>query len=98
MRDVLVEQLCVERDDVERDSKFIDDLGADSLDIVEIIMAVEETFGAEICDEEAEEMKTVQDLDDTMIRKYQNGECTIENGERPLEILYSRHRKSYLRG
>lgn len=97
MRDVLAEQLGVEREDIERDSKFIDDLGADSLDIVEIIMAVEETWWTEIHDEEAEEMKTVQDLIDTLIRKYQNGECRIETEERPLEILYSRKRKSYLR-
>ncbi len=98
MRDVLVEQLCVERDDVERDSKFIDDLGTESLDIVGIVMMVEETSYVELPDEEVENVSTVQDLVDTLARKYKNGECMIENGERPLEILYSRKRRSYLQG
>lgn len=48
--------------------------------------------------EEAEEMKTVQDMVNTLIRKCQQGECQVEMGERPLEILYTRRRRSYLRG
>lgn len=97
LRDVLVEQLGVDEDDIGLNSEFIEDLGADSLDIVEIIMAVEEIWWVEIHDEEAEKLSTVQDLVDWLVRKYQQGECRIENGERPLEILYSRKRKSYLR-
>ena len=62
VRDIVVEQLGVEADDVTIDSTFIDDLGADSLDIVELIMAFEEEFGIEIPDEAAEKIKTVQDV------------------------------------
>ena len=58
---VIVEQLNVEEDDVTEDASFIDDLGADSLDIVELVMALEEEFGISIPDEEAENIKTVGD-------------------------------------
>ena len=59
---ILVEQLGIEPNEVEIDSNFIEDLGADSLDIVELIMAVEETFNIEIPDEIAATMKTVRDV------------------------------------
>lgn len=62
VRDIVVDQLGVEADEVNIDSTFIDDLGADSLDIVELIMAFEEEFGIEISDEAAEKIKTVQDV------------------------------------
>jgi len=62
VRDIVVEQLGVEADEVQIESTFIDDLGADSLDIVELIMAFEEEFNLEIPDEEAEKIKTVQDV------------------------------------
>ena len=62
VRDIVVEQLGVEADDVTIESTFIDDLGADSLDIVELIMAFEEEFRIEIPDEAAEKIKTVQDV------------------------------------
>ena len=62
VRDIVVEQLGVEADDVTMESTFIDDLGADSLDIVELIMAFEEEFSIEIPDEAAEKIKTVQDV------------------------------------
>lgn len=58
---IVVEQLGVEEADVAIDSTFIDDLGADSLDIVELIMAFEEEFNIEIPDEVAEKIKTVKD-------------------------------------
>ena len=61
VRDIVVEQLGVEADDVTIESTFIDDLGADSLDIVELIMAFEEEFGVEIPDEKAEKIRTVAD-------------------------------------
>ena len=63
VRDIVVEQLGVEADEVTLESTFIDDLGADSLDIVELIMAFEEEFGIEIPDEAAEKIKTVQDVE-----------------------------------
>lgn len=62
VRDIVVEQLGVEADEVSIDSTFIDDLGADSLDIVELIMAFEEEFNIEIPDEAAEKIKSVQDV------------------------------------
>ena len=62
VRDIVVEQLGVEADDVTIESTFIDDLGADSLDIVELIMAFEDEFSLEIPDEAAEKIKTVQDV------------------------------------
>ena len=62
VRDIVVEQLGVEADDVTIESTFIDDLGADSLDIVELIMAFEEEFSIEIPDEAAEKIKMVQDV------------------------------------
>ena len=64
VRDITVEQLSVDADEVKMESAFIDDLGADSLDIVELIMAFEEEFGVEIPDEKAAEIKTVQDIVD----------------------------------
>ena len=62
VRDIVVDQLGVEPDEVAIESTFIDDLGADSLDIVELIMAFEEEFGIEIPDEAAAKIKTVQDV------------------------------------
>ena len=62
VRDIVVDQLGVEPDEVAIESTFIDDLGADCLDIVELIMAFEEEFGIEIPDEAAEKIKTVQDV------------------------------------
>ena len=62
VKDIVVEQLGVDADEVQIESTFIDDLGADSLDIVELIMDFEEEFGIEIPDEAAEKIKTVQDV------------------------------------
>ena len=62
VRDIVVEQLGSEADEVTLESTFIDDLGAASLDIVELIMAFEEEFNVEIPDEAAEKIKTVQDV------------------------------------
>ncbi|HBM74462.1 MAG TPA: acyl carrier protein [Clostridiaceae bacterium] len=62
VKEIIVEQLGVDPDDVTLESSFIDDLGADSLDIVELIMALEEEFDIEIPDEEAEKFPTVGDV------------------------------------
>ena len=59
---VVVEQLNVGADEVKPESKFADDLGADSLDVVELVMALEEKFDIEIPDDEAEKIQTVQDV------------------------------------
>ncbi len=61
VKNILVEQLGVDAGDVTMESNFIDDLNADSLDIVELIMAMEQEFGISIPDEEAERIKTVGD-------------------------------------
>lgn len=61
VKEIVVEQLGVDAAEVNIDSTFIDDLGADSLDIVELIMAFEEEFSVEIPDEVAEKIKTVKD-------------------------------------
>lgn len=62
VKKIVVEQLGVEADEVQMTSTFVDDLGADSLDIVELIMAFEEEFNIEIPDEKAEKIKTVEDV------------------------------------
>jgi acyl carrier protein len=59
--DITVEQLKVSPEEVTLEASFIEDLGADSLDLVELIMAMEEEFGLEISDEDAEKIQTVQD-------------------------------------
>lgn len=59
---IIEEQLGVEADRIKPEASFIDDLGADSLDIVELVMAMEEEFEIEIPDEDAEGLKTVQDV------------------------------------
>ena len=64
VKDIIVEQLGVEADKVTMEASFIDDLGADSLDIVELIMALEEKYDTEIDDEVAEKMVTVKDVVD----------------------------------
>ena len=61
VKEIIVEQLGVEEDDVTPSAKFIEDLGADSLDTVELVMAFEEEFDLEIPDEDAEKITTVGD-------------------------------------
>ena len=61
VKEIIVEQLGVEEDEVLPAAKFIEDLGADSLDIVELVMALEEEFGIDIPDDEADKLKTVGD-------------------------------------
>ncbi len=60
--EIIVEQLGVSEEEVTLEASFIDDLGADSLDLVELIMAMEEEFSIEISDEDAEKIQTVQDV------------------------------------
>ena len=71
VKNIVVEQLGVSEADVQIDSTFIDDLGADSLDIVELIMALEEEFEIEIPDDAAEKIKTVHDAVDYIEKQVQ---------------------------
>ena len=61
LKKIVVEQLGVDEDEVKPEASFVDDLNADSLDLVELIMSLEEEFGTEISDEDAEKIRTVQD-------------------------------------
>lgn len=69
VKDIIVEQLGVDPDRVKLEASFIDDLGADSLDIVELVMAMEEEFGIEIPDTDAEKLRTVQDVQNYLTSK-----------------------------
>jgi acyl carrier protein len=69
VKKIVVEHLGVEADKVTEDASVIDDLGADSLDIVELVMAIEKEFGIEIPDEDAERIATVQDAIDYIADK-----------------------------
>jgi acyl carrier protein len=61
VKEIIVDQLGVDAGEVNPEAKFVDDLGADSLDLTELIMAMEEEFGVEISDEEAQQLQKVQD-------------------------------------
>ncbi len=73
VKKIVVEQLGVKEDEISIDASFVDDLGADSLDTVELVMALEEEFEIEIQDEVAEKIKTIKDAI-TLIEKSQNKE------------------------
>jgi acyl carrier protein len=62
IKEIIVEQLGVSADEAVNEASFIDDLGADSLDIVELVMAIEEEFGIEVPDEDAERMQSIGDV------------------------------------
>ena len=62
VKEIVCEQLGVSAEEVTSESAFIEDLGADSLDIVELVMALEEEYGTEISDEDTEKIRTVKDI------------------------------------
>ncbi len=65
--EIIADQLAIHEDDIKADSRFVDELGADSLDIVELIMEMEEEFDIEIPDEDVEKMLTVKDVCDYIV-------------------------------
>ena len=67
VKKIVAEQLGVKEDDVQESASFVEDLGADSLDTVELVMALEEEFETEIPDEEAEKLTTVQEAIDYIV-------------------------------
>lgn len=67
VKNIIVEQLGVQLDEVKNEASFVDDLGADSLDTVELVMALEEEFDTEIPDEAAEKITTVQSAIDYVV-------------------------------
>ena len=69
VNEIIVEQLNVSADEVKPESSFVEDLGADSLDITELIMAMEEEFGVEIDDEDAQKISKVKDVIDYIASK-----------------------------
>ncbi|MBS3908989.1 MAG: acyl carrier protein [Actinobacteria bacterium] len=69
LKDIIVEQLGVDAEEISRKTSFVEDLGADSLDIVELVMAMEEEFDIEIPDEDAESIATVEDAIDYVENK-----------------------------
>jgi len=62
VRDIIVKQLDIDKERVTRDASFVDDLGADSIDTVELVMAFENEFGIEIPEEDAEKLRNINDL------------------------------------
>lgn len=69
VKEIIVQQLNVSEDEVKLEASFVEDLGADSLDTVELVMAFEEQFGLEIPDEDAEKIRTVKDAVDYIASK-----------------------------
>ena len=69
VKKIIIEQLGVKEEQVTNDAHFVEDLGADSLDLVELIMAMEENFGVEIADNELEKIRTIQDAVDFLKSK-----------------------------
>ncbi|HJO23019.1 MAG: acyl carrier protein [Myxococcota bacterium] len=72
MADIIVDQLGATKEEIVPEASFIDDLGADSLDIVELVMAMEETFDVEIPDDDAEKIQTIGDAISYLKKRLEN--------------------------
>ena len=87
VKEVIVEQLGVEDENIKLDTSFIDDLGADSLDIVELIMALEEEFDMQIPDSEAEKISTVNDVVEYIYKYIYDNINTIEQWSKNSDAI-----------
>lgn len=100
VKKIIADQLGMDEDDITPDASFIDDLGADSLDIVELIMAFEEEFDLEIPDEDAEKIKTVQDVVDYIKNRIGQKNLILDGcvKQSPVDIYgtFFRYKKNYL--
>jgi acyl carrier protein len=90
VKGIVAEQLGVKEDEVTNDASFVDDLGADSLDTVELVMALEEEFETEIPDEQAEKITTVQQAIDFVTAR-KRGDLGLGGGEFAPRLFYPRH-------
>ena len=86
VKKVVAEQLSINEADIKDDSAFIADLGADSLDTVELVMALEDNFGIEIPDEQQEKIQTVQDAIDFLINKSTSRRVECEELSLPASV------------
>src|SRR6476646_5330466 len=82
LKKIVVEQLGVDEDEVKPEASFVDDLNADSLDLVELIMSLEEEFGTEISDEDAEKIRTVGDAVEYIDERASSGNPRARFGDR----------------
>ena len=94
---VIVQQLGVNADEVKENSNFIDDLNADSLDVVEMIMALEEKFSIEIPDQDAEAIKTVKDVVDYIEKAKKQHSQILFQRESAFQIFHKITQGEYVR-
>lgn len=88
---IIVEQLGVKEENLKPEASFIDDLGADSLDTVELVMALEEEFDTEIPDEDAEKIKTVKDVYDYIDAKVNQSKIPSKLQDMYLSCFFSKY-------
>ena len=98
VKKIIIEQLGVKEEDVKHEASFVDDLGADSLDTVELVMALEEEFDTEIPDEEAEKITTVQSAIDYIkahaAQVVRLARCAMQTGSARLPVFICDGQKS----
>ncbi|HEW91449.1 MAG TPA: acyl carrier protein [Thermotogaceae bacterium] len=80
-KNIIVDKLNVEEEDIKLSSSFIDDLGADSLDIVDLVMAFEDEFGVKVEDEDVEKLQTVKDVVEYISKRLNNSSDNDEGDE-----------------
>src|SRR4030095_11200761 len=97
VRGIIAEQLGLKADEIKNDASFVDDLGADSLDTVELVMALEEEFETEIPDEEAEKITTVQHAIDYILARQSDSWLLRSSAQPNTSIVPTLRRRPCLR-